>query len=213
MRKSLANKIRSSIFVAARQVGSKPTGPKIEMWIRDNDVEIFRQWEKASPAPATRLQFIGRALNPIQSRDPRPPVGAISLWPIGPRQRWDLEVAHGHFHGPAPENLVAELFLYNYGHDPVLDVLAEYSGGMGEYVPRIEPQEAVVLGWAEEGDLVFEDFQPPSNDRYLGFTATFTERGKRRKLQGSFYVRRGELPWLFQEAGGNDALDRASDVR
>jgi hypothetical protein len=213
MRKILASKLRSAIFVAARQVGRVPTAPKIEGLIRDQDAELFRQWQEASPEPATRLQFVRRVLNPDQSREGRPLAGQVSVWPIGPRQRWDLEVAHGRFHGPAPENLARELFLHNYGDVPVDDVVSEYEGGMGEYVPRISRGESVLLGWPAEEDLDFAESDPPSHDRFLGFTVTFSKGRKRQKLVGTLYVRRDHFPWLFVQHGGTDTLDRAGEIR
>jgi hypothetical protein len=138
----------------------------------------------------------------------------VTVWPVGPRQRWDLEVSHGRFHAPAPADLPRELFLHNYGDDPVDDVLSEFGGGMSEYVPRIAPGESVLLGWPAEEDLELKEGDPPGIDRFLKFTLTFSKGRRRVKLEGTIYVR-GEphFPWLFQEHGGTDSLDRAAEIR
>jgi hypothetical protein len=214
MNRAFARTLKIALAVAARSTRGKLSAPAVVQKLEDTDPALYGEWRRVTPQAEARLVFVRRALNPGGSTSGlrKPAVAPMLVWPIGSRQRWDIEVALGHFSGPAPVDLAPKFYLHNYGERDAFDVMFEFGGGYVDYTPLIAGRESVEVEWPSDS--------LPSYDAESGVTPgeveariTFSDRGKVQTVEGLLAVEPGGLPTWFQLTGPSDAPDHVRDIR
>ena len=229
MKRALGHRLRIAVRTAVHHQEGPPTEARIERFLREREPALYAEWQRVTPAPAGRQEYLRRVLGTGSGRRAAASRGSrtLSLWPIGSRQLWTLEASAGGVPGAIPADLESRFYLHNYGAEAADEVTVTIAGLWQEFIPRIAPRESVEIEWSEERIEPSEAGLPPGEDR--GYPDAFDPKGEHQErtcelrveysqggrpevLEGLLYYWPGSVPTFFQLTGPLDAPDRARQV-
>lgn len=230
MRRALGYRLRTAIRAAAHDLEAAPSPSRVDRSLREREPALYAEWQRITPAPVGRQEYLRRLLEPEAGRRSAPPGRAreVVLWPIGSRQLWTWLASSGGVPGPIPPDLESRFYLHNYGAADADQVLVTIAGLWQEFIPRVAPRESVEIEWSEERIQPTEPGLPPGEDRgypdafdpkgehqerTCELRVDFSQGGRAQLLEGLLYYWPGAVPTFFQVAGTFDAPDRARQIR
>jgi hypothetical protein len=230
VRRAVGHRLRVAVHRASHDLEGAPTPTRIERFLREKEPAVYAEWQRVTPAPVARQEFLRRLLEPGTGRRSVAPRSSreVALWPIGSRQLWTLLASRGGVPGQIPADLEGRFYLHNYGSVDADEVQVDLAGLWQEFVPRIGPRESVEIEWSEERVSPTEPGLPPAEDR--GYPDAYDPKGEHQEracelrvqylvdgrpgiLEGLLYYWPGAVPTFFQLTGTVDAPDWARQIR